>query len=105
MALEHVTTGDFEEKAGSTGVVVIDFAAAWCGPCQMMGPIFEKVAGEYDGKAKFLKIDIDQAQELAVRFGVQSIPTLLILKDGEEADRHVGMMPEPALKKFVDAQL
>ncbi len=105
MSVENLTEQNFDSAVAS-GVCAIDFWAPWCGPCRMQGPIFESVAAEMDGSgAKFFKVNVDEAPAVAGRFGVQSIPTLLVLKDGVEADVRVGVTPAPALRKMVaDAQ-
>jgi thioredoxin 1 len=84
------------EKA--TGPVVVDFYATWCGPCKMLSPRLDKLAGEFSGKIKFVKVNVDEAQQLAGRFRVEGIPTLLFFKDGKLEDRVTGLLPEEALK-------
>ena len=101
----EITRDNFtEEVANSPVPVLIDLWAPWCGPCRMQGPIFESVAEDLSaGPAKFFKVNVDEAPELAGRFGVQSIPTILVLKDGVEADVRVGLTAAPALKAMVAA--
>lgn len=89
------------EKA--TGPVVVDFYATWCGPCKMLSPRLDKLAGEFSGKIKFVKVNVDEAQELAGRFRVKGIPTLLFMKNGKVEDRVTGLLPEDALKARLDA--
>ena len=102
MAVEHLTEQNFDTAVAS-GVCVVDFWAPWCGPCRMQGPIFESVALELEGSgAKFFKVNVDEAPGVAGRFGVQSIPTILVLKDGVEADVRVGLTAAPALKAMID---
>jgi thioredoxin 1 len=84
------------EKA--TGPVVVDFYATWCGPCKMLSPRLDRLAGEFSGKIKFVKVNVDEAQELAGRFRVEGIPTLLFFKNGKLEDRVTGLLPEEALK-------
>lgn len=79
-----------KEVLNSEQPVLIDFYADWCGPCKMMGPVIEEIANELQGKAKVGKINVDQNQELAMKYGVMSIPTMIIFKNGEETKRFVG---------------
>lgn len=98
------TSNNFDDQV-KDGVTLIDFWAEWCGPCKMIGPLIEELAGEYDGRANVGKINIDDEGDLAVRFGVQSIPTLLILKNGEEAQRFIGVTKKADLAAALDAAL
>ncbi|MBW3637993.1 MAG: thioredoxin [Armatimonadetes bacterium] len=93
------------EVENANGAVVVDFTASWCPPCKMLAPIFERVAGAYEGKAKFFKVDIDQNVETSAKYGVQSIPNLLFFKDGQVVDQHVGMIPEGQLTSKVESIL
>lgn len=82
--------------------VVVDFWAEWCGPCKMIGPSLEEISSELGGKAKIVKLNIDENPELAAQFGVRSIPTLMIFKDGEVADIKVGALPKTALSHWIN---
>jgi thioredoxin 1 len=82
--------------------VVVDFYADWCGPCKVLGPIIEETAGEYDGTVKFVKVNVDSNQELAQRFQVMSIPTVLFFKNGEQVERFSGALSKDELKTKVD---
>ena len=93
MALE-ITDATFDEVVlKSDKPVVVDFWAAWCGPCRMVGPIIEEVSVEYDGKAVVGKVDVDTNQEYAAKYGVRNIPTVLVFKNGEIVTRQVGVSP------------
>lgn len=85
--------------------VVVDFWAPWCSPCRMLAPITEKLAGQYEGKVKFCKMNVDENQVVASQYGVMSIPTLVFLKDGKLVDSSVGALPASALKPRVEALL
>jgi len=94
----HFTDSTFA-KESAKGFVVVDMYADWCGPCKMMGPIFEEVAKEYVGKAKMGKMNVDESTEVPGKFGVSSIPTIVFLKDGVEVARMVGFQSKDALVK------
>lgn len=102
----EVTDANFAaEVEGHQGLVVVDCWAAWCGPCRVLGPVVDALAAEYDGRAKFAKLDIDTNAEIPRRFGVRSIPTLLYFRDGELVDRTVGALPKLILGMKVEAHL
>ena len=85
--------------------VLVDFWAAWCGPCRMIAPIVVELADEYEGRAKVCKMDVDQAQKYAAQFGIRSIPTLLVFKDGKVADQVIGAVPKQQIAEKLDAAL
>ncbi|MEK7154830.1 MAG: thioredoxin [Patescibacteria group bacterium] len=89
MAAVHLTKADFDEKI-KTGVVMVDFWAEWCGPCKMAAPVIDGLADEYAGKVTVAKLDVDAEAEIAQKFGVMSIPTVILFKDGAELSRQVG---------------
>ena len=85
--------------------VLVDFWATWCGPCKQIAPILDQIATEQEGKLTIAKVDVDESQETAQKFGVMSIPTLILFKDGKEADRFVGFMPKDTLLKKLQPHL
>ena len=101
----EITDSNFNDLISKNKTVLVDFWAEWCGPCRMIGPIIEELAGEYDGKAIVGKLDIDTNQESSVKYGVRSIPTILLFKDGELVDRQVGAVPKETLSKAINALL
>jgi thioredoxin 1 len=98
MALVTITDDNFEEEViKSDKPVLIDFWATWCGPCRMIAPIVEEMATEYDGKAKIGKLDVDSNQQTSIKYGVRSIPTLLLFKGGELKETIIGAVPKAHL--------
>lgn len=94
----HLTDANFDKEVEQSSLPTLtDFWAAWCGPCKMIAPIVEQLAQEYDGKMKVTKLDVDQNPTLATRFGVMSIPTLILFKNGQPVERIVGYMPKEKL--------
>jgi len=94
----EVTDDTFEsEVLQAEEPTLVDFWAAWCGPCRMVAPIVEEIAGEYEGKLQVAKLDVDGNQQTLARYGIQGIPTLILFKDGAEATRVVGLRPKEAL--------
>lgn len=105
MALE-ITDATFESVVlNSDKPVVVDFWAAWCGPCRMVGPVIEELSKDYDGRAVVGKVDVDSNQEFAAKYGVRNIPTILVFKNGEVVTRQVGVAPKAVYAEAVDALL
>lgn len=104
MATIHLNSGSFD-KAISDKVTMVDFWASWCGPCKMLGPVIDDIANRYEGKAVVGKINVDDEQELAARYGVMSIPTVIFFKNGKEITRKVGVMPPESFTDVLDANL
>lgn len=105
MAVE-LTDANFAELAeGSDKLVMVDFWAEWCGPCRMVGPIVEELAGEYEGKAVVGKMNVDDNPAIPGKFGIRNIPTILFLKNGEVVDKQVGAVPKAALASKIEANL
>ena len=98
-----LTVENFEtEVLKSEMPVLVDFWATWCGPCRMIAPVIEEIAEEYQGKIKVGKINVDEQGELAVKYGISSIPTLLLFKGGEVVKKTLGYMPKEAVEKFIN---
>jgi thioredoxin 1 len=98
----ELTTANFDETIKS-GVSLVDFWAPWCGPCRVVAPVIDELAGEYEGKANICKVNTDDEQDLAVKFGIRSIPTILFFKDGELVDQMVGATSKQAFKEKLDS--
>lgn len=94
----HVTDENFEAEVLKSDIpVIVDFFAEWCGPCKVMGPIFEEVGAKYEGKVKFVKLNVDEARETAMKYSVMSIPTIVVYKAGEIVETIVGLQDEDTL--------
>ncbi len=99
--LVNATDADFAEATATKLPVIVDLWAPWCGPCRMVAPILEKVAAKYAGALKVVKVNVDENRKLQTQFQAQSIPTMLLLKDGKVAARQVGAMPQPKLESWL----
>ena len=98
-----ITEANFEDEVIKSDLpVLIDFWAVWCGPCKMVAPIVEELAKDYEGKLKVAKCDVDSSQALAIKYGIRSIPTLLIFKDGDVANQIVGAVPKQHIASKID---
>ncbi|HET8714806.1 MAG TPA: thioredoxin [Holophagaceae bacterium] len=100
----HISDADFP-TAVKDGVTLVDFWAPWCGPCKAIAPMLDELAGELGGKAKIVKINVDDNPEVAGSFGIMSIPTLILFKDGKPVNKLVGGQPKPQLKAFIESAL
>jgi thioredoxin 1 len=101
MAIIQATDQTFTNETGA-GTVLVDFWATWCGPCKMIAPVLEELDADMGDKVKIVKVDVDENQETAAKFGIMSIPTLLVLKDGEVVDKVVGYQPKEALEEVLN---
>ncbi len=102
--VKHVSAAEFgAEVTNSTTPVVADFYATWCGPCRALSPMLDEMSASYTNKVKFVKVNIDEAPDLAKQYSVEAIPTLLFFKNGQVVDRTLGLMDESALKTKLDA--
>jgi len=100
----NLTMDNFEDEVENSSLpVLVDFWAAWCGPCRMIAPIIDQLAEEFDGKVKIAKLNVDENRDLAIRFKVMSIPTLLFFKDGEVVNQLVGARPKAELVKILQS--
>ena len=101
-----VTDGDFQQEVLDADTpVLVDFWADWCAPCKMVAPVLDDLAQEYDGKVKFTKVDVDTNPETAMKYGIRSIPTLLVFKGGNPIDQVVGAVPKAVIKKHLESAL
>ena len=103
--MTHFNLNSFEAELNSGKLVMVDFWAAWCGPCRMLSPVIDGLDKRYEGKVVIGKVNVDEEQELAITNGVMSIPTVVFFKDGKEIDRKVGVMPEKEFVSILDANL
>ena len=106
MSIVELSDDNFDEEVLQAELpVLIDFWAEWCGPCKMVGPLVESIAVDYEGKAKVMKLDVDANPEVAGRYGIRSIPTLMVFKGGELVETAVGARPKPAIEKLLEAHV
>lgn len=105
MATLHFNKEGFDKAISAGGITMVDFWASWCGPCKMLAPVIDDLAGRYEGKAVIGKVNVDDEQALAGEYGVMSIPTVIFFKGGREIDRKVGVMPEASYTAVLDSNL
>ncbi len=105
MAVIHFSRDGFEKALEQGAPMLVDFWADWCGPCRMLAPVIDKLAEQYDGKVVVGKVNVDEEGELAGRYGVMSIPTVVLFKDGRELTRAVGVQPQAAYEKLIAENL
>ena len=103
--MTHFDPETFDAALAEGKLMMVDFWADWCGPCRMLAPMVDDLAEKYAGKVVVGKVNVDEEQELAIRYGVMSIPTVIFFKDGKEIDRKVGVMPPEVFTKVLDANL
>ena len=102
----NISSDNFEQEVlGADVPVLVDFWAARCGPCRMVAPVLEELAEQMEGKVRIAKVNVDENQDIAVQFQVSSIPTFILFKDGEAADRMLGAMPKGAFEQFIDRHI
>ncbi len=101
MAVEHISQSNFDEVVSGTEVVLVDFFATWCNPCKMLAPVLDQISESLPENRKIVKIDIDENMEAARKFGVMSIPTLILFKNGQAAQRLVGVRPEEEIRELL----
>ena len=99
-----ITDATFEQET-KDGLVLVDFWATWCGPCKAIAPVLDELSSEYEGKARIVKIDVDQNPNLAAQYGIRSIPTLFMFKNGEKVDATMGMQPKAQLTALINKHL
>ena len=104
--ITHVTDQSFDaDVLKSSETVLVDYWAEWCGPCKMIAPVLEEIAGTYAGKIKIAKMDVDANQEVPAKYGIRGIPTLILFKNGEEVAKKVGAMSKSQLTAFLDSHV
>jgi len=101
----ELTDATFEATINSDKPVLVDFWAEWCGPCKMIGPLVEELAGDYEGKAVVAKLNVDENPQMTAKFGVRNIPTLLVFKKGQVVDKQIGAVPKSVLAQKLEAQV
>jgi thioredoxin 1 len=105
IGMNPITHAELETLIATNDIVVVDFFAVWCAPCRMMAPDFAKVATSYSGKAHFAKVDVDENPESSVKFSLNSLPTVLVFKNGQQIKRFVGLIKAAVLSEFIESAL
>ena len=103
--ITKINEQEFKTKVVNDEIAVIDFSATWCGPCRMLAPVLEEISEDLGDKANFYNVDVDESAPLAIGFGISSVPTVLILKNGKVADQSLGFRPGPAMKSWIESNL
>ena len=103
--VKKVNGQEFENEAMKASTAVVDFSATWCGPCRMMAPVLEEISEKLGDQVSFYNVDVDEVPELAMRYGIQSIPCLLVLKNGKAVDQSVGFRPGPQVEAWIKGNL
>ena len=101
MAIQHFKTSEFDAAVEAAPLAMVDFWASWCGPCKLLSPVLDKVAQEFEGSVKFTKVNVDENPELAVKYGIVSIPTVMLFKGKEEPKRLIGLVDAQTLREFL----
>ncbi len=102
MPLTEINDSNFDNEIAGATPVLVDFWAPWCGPCRMLGPVMEQLATEYAGKVKIVKLNTDDNQQTAVKFGIMSIPTVILFKNGQPVDKTLGALPKDHFKQMLE---
>ena len=100
-----INTEQFDTLMKESGLVVADFSATWCGPCKMLAPVIEEAERQFEGKCKIVNIDVDESSDLAQRFGIMAVPTVITFKDGKQVDAFSGYQPLAQVVSFIEKQL
>ena len=103
--VKKINAEQFESEAKKSAVAVVDFSATWCGPCRMLAPVMEAVSEKLNGKVDFYNVDVDDAPELAGEYRVNSVPCLVLMKNGQFVDQSIGFKPEPMILSWVEGNL
>lgn len=103
--IRKINEQEFVNEVSKEAAAVVDFSATWCGPCKMLAPVLEQLSEEMAGKVNFYNVDVDDDRDLAAGFGISSVPTVLMLKEGKVVDQSVGFRPGPAMKSWIEKNL